>query len=158
MPTKKYTPSCSIPDCERKWILIDAEGIVLGRLASIVANILRGKNKPIFTPNNDCGDHVIIVNASKVHLTGKKLQDKVYYWHTGYPGGIKQRTANQILTGRFPERIIEKAVERMMPDGPLGNKILKKLKIYAGTEHPHIAQKIEVLNIAELNSKNSRRS
>lgn len=158
MSLKMYTPSCKVPEQDKKWILIDANGIVLGRLASLVANILRGKNKPLFTPHNDCGDHVVIINADKIHLTGNKLEDKVYYWHTGYPGGIKQRTAGQILDGKFPERVVQKAVERMLPKGPLGRKVMKKLRVYSGSEHPHTAQKVEVLNFAELNPKNSRRA
>ena len=127
-------------DVTKKWVLIDAEGLVVGRLASIVANILRGKNKPTFTPHVDDGDNVIIINADKVALTGKKLADKMYYWHPGHPGGIKERTAGQLLSGRFPERVVEKAVERMIPRGPLGRRQMKNLKVYAGAEHPHAAQ------------------
>jgi large subunit ribosomal protein L13 len=137
--------------------LIDANGLVLGRLAVIVANILRGKDKSVFTKCSDCGDHVVIVNAEKVFLTGKKRQDKMYYKHSGYPGGLKQRTAQQILTGRFPERIIESAVEGMVPAGPLGRKIMKKLKVYAGDSHPHAAQQLEKLDVAGMNPKNAER-
>lgn len=138
----------------KKWILIDAEGIVLGRLATIVANILRGKNKPTYTPHVDDGDNVIIINADKVVLTGKKYTDKKYYWHTGHPGGIKERTARQILEGRFPERVVEKAIERMIPRGPLGRRQMKNLRVYAGANHSHEAQQPEVLDVAALNRKN----
>lgn len=158
MSIKMYTPACKLEESNRKWILINAEDLVLGRLAVLVADILRGKNKPIFTPHNDCGDYVVVINAEKVHLTGAKLNDKTYYWHTGYTGGLKQRTANQILTGKHPERVIMKAVERMMPDGPLASKMLKKLRVYAGSEHPHTAQAPEILDVSALNSKNKRRA
>src|SRR5262245_57160081 len=124
-------------DVVKKWILIDAEGLVVGRLASLVAKRLRGKHLPSFTPHVDDGDNVIIVNADKVVLTGRKRQDKKYYWHTGWIGGIKERTARAILEGKFPERVVEKAVERMMPDGPLARKQLKNLRVYAGAAHPH---------------------
>ncbi|MCR5859220.1 50S ribosomal protein L13 [Mesorhizobium sp. J428] len=143
-------------DVTKKWVLIDAEGLVVGRLASIVANILRGKNKPTFTPHVDDGDNVIIVNAAKVALTGKKYTDKMYYWHTGHPGGIKERTARDLLEGRFPERVVEKAVERMIPRGPLGRRQMKNLKVYAGAEHPHEAQQPVVLDVAAMNRKNKR--
>ena len=138
----------------KKWILIDAEGLVLGRLATIVANILRGKNKPTFTPHVDDGDNVIIINADKIVLTGKKYTDKKYYWHTGHPGGIKERTARQILEGRFPERVVEKAIERMVPRGPLGRRQMKNLRVYAGANHTHEAQQPESLDVAALNRKN----
>ena len=140
----------------KKWVLIDAEGVVLGRLASHVANILRGKTKPSYTPNQDCGDNVIIINAEKVRLTGNKRNTKTYYWHTGHPGGIKERTANKIVDGRFRERVIEKAVERMVPRGPLGRQQMKNLRIFAGTEHPHEAQNPEVIDFASMNAKNIR--
>lgn len=140
----------------KKWILIDAEDLVVGRLASIVANILRGKNKATFTPHVDDGDNVIIINAGKVALTGKKFTDKKYYWHTGHPGGIKERTARQILEGRFPERVVEKAVERMVPRGPLGRRQMKNLRVYAGADHPHEAQSPEILDVGALNRKNKR--
>jgi large subunit ribosomal protein L13 len=143
-------------DVVKKWVLIDAEGVVLGRLASLVANRLRGKHKATFTPHVDDGDNVIIINADKVALTGKKFTDKVYYWHTGHPGGIKERTARQILEGRFPERVVEKAIERMIPRGPLGRRQMKNLRVYAGAEHPHEAQQPEVLDVAALNTKNKR--
>lgn len=143
-------------EVQKKWFVIDAEGLVLGRLASVVANRLRGKHKPTYTPHVDCGDNIIIINAGKIQLTGKKLTDKVFYWHTGYPGGIKQRTIKQILEGRFPERVVTKAVERMIPRGPLGRKIMGNLKVYNGSSHPHEAQNPEVLDVAALNPKNKR--
>lgn len=138
----------------KKWVLIDAEGLVVGRLASLVANRLRGKHKATFTPHVDDGDNVIIINADKVVLTGKKYTDKKYYWHTGHPGGIKERTARQILEGRFPERVIEKAIERMIPRGPLGRRQMKNLRVNAGPNHQHEAQQPEVLDVAALNRKN----
>lgn len=140
----------------KKWILIDAENLVVGRLATVVANLLRGKHKATFTPHVDDGDNVIVINAGKVAFTGKKYADKKYYWHTGHPGGIKQRTARQILEGRFPERVVEKAVERMIPRGPLGRRQIKNLRVYPGAEHPHEAQQPEVLDVAALNTKNKR--
>jgi len=140
----------------KKWVVIDAENLVLGRLATFVANRLRGKHKATFTPHVDDGDNVIVINAEKVALTGKKYQDKIYYWHTGYPGGIKQRTARQIIEGRFPERVIEKAVERMIPRGPLGRRQMKNLRVYAGNSHPHEAQQPEMLDVGMLNRKNKR--
>lgn len=143
-------------DVKKKWLLIDAQDLVLGRLAVVVANILRGKNKPEYTPHVDCGDNVIVINAEKVKLTGNKLKDKKFFWHTGYPGGIKERTIGAILTGRHPERVIEKAVERMVPRGPLGRDIMRNLKVYAGTSHPHDGQAPEVLDVGALNSKNKR--
>lgn len=152
MKTYSIKPS----EIEKKWLIIDAEDVVLGRLASQIALRLRGKHKPTFTPHMDCGDNVIVINAEKVKLTGRKREDDVFYWHTGYPGGIKGRTKAQILDGRFPERVIEKAVERMLPKGPLGRQVLSNLRVYAGTEHPHEAQKPEVLDIAAMNPKNKR--
>ncbi len=143
-------------EVEKKWILIDAKDVVLGRMASIVANRLRGKHKVTFTPHVDDGDHVIIINADKVKLTGKKQENKIYYWHTGYPGGIKERTARAIIEGKFPERVVQKAIQRMMPGGPLSNKQLGNLRVYAGAEHPHTAQNPEVLDVASMNSKNKR--
>ncbi|MBL0941663.1 MAG: 50S ribosomal protein L13 [Alphaproteobacteria bacterium] len=140
----------------KKWFVIDAEGLVLGRLASIVANRLRGKHKPTYTPHVDCGDHIIIVNAEKVKLTGNKREDKVYHWHTGHPGGIKERTAAKILESKHPERVISKAVERMVPRGPLGRQQMSNLRVYAGLEHPHVAQQPEALDVASLNPKNAR--
>jgi large subunit ribosomal protein L13 len=140
----------------KKWILIDAEGLVVGRLATLVASRLRGKHKPTFTPHVDDGDNVIIINAEKVAFTGKKLEDKKYYWHTGWIGGIKERTAGQLLTGRFPERVLEKAVERMVPRGPLGRRQMKNLKVYAGAAHPHEAQQPVALDVGALNRKNKK--
>ena len=141
-------------DVEKKWFLVDAEDVVLGRLASVVALRLRGKHKPSFTPHVDCGDHVIVINADKVRFTGNKLQDKRYYKHTGYAGGIKETSPAKVLEGRFPERVLEKAVERMIPRGPLGRQQMKALHLYAGTEHPHDGQQPEVLDIAARNRKN----
>ena len=150
------TYSAKPAEVEKKWILIDANGLVVGRLASIIALRLRGKHKPTFTPHVDCGDNVIVVNAEKVVLTGRKLQNKVYYHHTGHIGGIKERTAKFILEGRFPERIVEKAVERMLSRGPLQRKLMRNLKVYAADTHPHEAQKPEPLDVKALNRKNVR--
>ena len=150
------TYSAKPGDIERKWFVIDAEGVVLGRLASIVAMRLRGKHKPMYTPHIDCGDHIVIINADKVQLTGNKLADKTYYRHTGYPGGIRSTTAGKILDGKHPERVVEKAVQRMIPKGPLGRQVLRKLKVYAGAEHPHEAQQPEFLDVAAINDKNKR--
>ena len=146
----KQTSSLRKEDVDKKWILIDADGVVLGRLASKVSMILRGKHKPSFTPHADCGDHVIIINAEKVKFTGKKLDNKIYYWHTGHPGGIKSRTARQIIEGKFPDRVIRMAVKRMIPKGPLGSVQLSNMKVYAGSNHPHEAQAPELLNISEM--------
>ncbi|MBW3098801.1 50S ribosomal protein L13 [Pseudohoeflea coraliihabitans] len=143
-------------EVEKKWIIIDAENIVVGRLATFVANRLRGKHKPTYTPHVDDGDNVIVINAGKAVFTGKKYTDKKYYWHTGYPGGIKERTARQIMEGRFPERVVEKAVERMVPRGPLGRRQMKNLRVYAGTDHPHEAQQPTSIDLASLNVKNKR--
>ena len=151
------TYSLKHSEIEKKWIVVDATDLVLGRLASYIANSLRGKNKPTYTPHLDCGDYVIVINADKVHMTGKKWTDKVFYWHTGYPGGIKSRTLNQIREGKFPERVIQKAVQRMIPKGPLGRAQLKNLHVYAGPEHPHQAQKPETVQFATFNSKNQKR-
>ncbi len=145
-------------EVDKKWILIDAEGMVVGRLAAFIAKTLRGKTKATFTPHVDCGDNVIVVNADKVVLTGRKYENKKYYWHTGYPGGIKERTARQIIEGRFPERVLEKAVERMMPGGPLTRRQLKNLRIYAGSTHPHEAQAPTVVDVKAMNAKNARRA
>lgn len=152
MQTISIKPS----EVKKNWVLIDAEDLVLGRLASLIANRLRGKHKASFTPHVDCGDYIIVINAEKVHLTGNKLTDKKFYWHTGYAGGIKERTIGQIINGKHPERVIMKAVERMVPRGPLGRKIMGNLKVYAGSNHPHAAQNPQVLNVAELNRKNVR--
>ena len=151
MKTYSATPK----DIERGWYLIDAEGLVLGRLAALVATRLRGKHKAMFTPNLDCGDHIVVVNAEKVALTGNKRAQKTFYRHTGYPGGIKQRTAQQILESAHPERLIEKAVERMLPKGTLGTQQLKKLHVYPGPEHPHQGQSPADLDVAARNRKNT---
>ena len=150
------TYSAKPADIRKTWIMIDATGLVVGRLASIVALRLRGKHKPTYTPHVDDGDNVIIVNAEKIVLTGKKREKKVYYHHTGYIGGIKERTARSILEGKFPQRIVEKAIERMLPRGPLGRVQLGNLRVYAGPDHPHAAQNPEMLDIAALNRKNTR--
>lgn len=150
----RSTASAKPAEVEKKWILIDADGLVVGRLASIVANRLRGKHKPSFTPHVDCGDNVIVINAEKVRFTGNKASQKVYYRHTGYPGGIKEVRADKLLEGRFPERVIEKAVERMIPRGPLGRQQMRNLRVFKGPEHPHGAQNPEVLDVAAMNRKN----
>ena len=150
------TYSAKPAEVEKKWVLIDGTGLVVGRLASLVALRLRGKHKPTYTPYVDCGDNVIIVNAEKVVLTGRKVQQKVYRHHTGYIGGIKERTAKFILEGKFPQRIVEKAVERMLPRGPLGRRQLGNLRVYKGPEHPHEAQQPEKLDVAAMNRKNTR--
>ena len=151
MKTFSATPA----DIDKKWILIDAEGVVLGRLASIVAMRLRGKHKASFTPHMDCGDNVVIINAEKVQITGKKRQEN-YYWHTGYPGGIKSRTKEEILEGDHPERVLMRAIKRMLPGNRLSRKQMTNLRIYAGSEHPHEAQEPEVLDVKSMNSKNTR--
>ena len=151
MKTFSATPA----DIEKKWIIIDAEGVVLGRLASIVAMRLRGKHKPTFTPHMDMGDNVIIINAEKVQMTGKKREEN-FYWHTGHPGGIKQRTKQQILEGKFPERIMIQAVKRMLPGNKLSRQLMTILRVYAGGEHPHEAQSPEILDVKSMNKKNTR--
>jgi large subunit ribosomal protein L13 len=151
------TYSARPAEVEKKWVLIDADGLVVGRLAALIASRLRGKHKAIFTPHVDTGDNIIVVNAEKVVLTGNKRQDKTYYWHTGYPGGIKGRTAEKVLEGRHPERVLEKAVERMLPRGPLGRRQMGNLRIYKGPGHPHEAQQPETLDIRAMNVKNSLR-
>ncbi|MBO9378281.1 50S ribosomal protein L13 [Sphingomonas histidinilytica] len=148
--TKVATPAT----VEKKWHIVDAEGLIVGRAATIIANILRGKHKPSYTPFIDCGDNVIVINAEKVRFTGKKLTQKVYYRHTGYAGGIKEARADKVLDGRFPERVLEKAIERMIPRGPLGRQQMRNLRIFKGAEHPHAAQNPEVLDIASMNRKN----
>jgi len=150
------TTTTKVAEVEKKWVLIDAKGLVVGRLASLIAMRLRGKHKPSFTPHVDDGDNVIVINADKVVLTGRKRDQKMYYHHTGYIGGIKERSGRFILEGRFPERIVEKAVERMLPRGPLGRKQLGNLRVYKGEEHPHAAQTPATLDIASLNRKNAR--
>jgi large subunit ribosomal protein L13 len=143
-------------DIKKNWIIMDADGVILGRLAAVIAQMLRGKHKPTFTPSVDCGDHVIIINAEKVKMTGKKAEEKNFYYHTGYPGGIKARTRAKMLVGARPEQVIEKAVERMMPRGPLGRRQMTHLKVYAGTEHPHVAQNPTAIDFAARNPKNKR--
>src|ERR1700681_1401619 len=150
------TYSAKPAEIEKKWVTIDAKGLVVGRLASIIALRLRGKHKPTFTPHVDCGANVIVINAEKVVLTGRKLQQKVYRHHTGYIGGIKERSAKFIIEGRFPERVVEKAVERMLPRGPLGRRQFGNLRVYKGPNHPHAAQTPEPLDIASMNRKNVR--
>ena|ERR1041385_6890770 len=149
------TYSAKASELEKKWVLIDADGLVVGRLAALIAMRLRGKHKPTFTPHMDCGDNVVVINASKVLLTGNKLKTKVYYWHTGYIGGIKERTAGAVMSGKHPERVVEKAVERMLPRGPLGKRQLGNLRVYPGAEHPHEAQQPVALDVEALNPKNS---
>jgi len=151
----KMTASAKPAEVVKTWHLIDAENLVVGRLAVIVANLLRGKHKPSYTPHVDCGDHVVIINADKVRLTGNKLKNKVYYKHTGYAGGIKEITAAKVLEGRFPERVIEKAVERMIPRGPLGRAQMRALHLYAGAEHPHGGTQPQPLDVAARSRKNS---
>ena len=152
MKTYNAKPS----EVQKKWVVIDADGVVLGRLASIVSMRLRGKHLPTYTPHVDMGDNVIVVNAEKVKLTGNKLADKRFYWHTGHPGGIKDRTMAQLLSGRFPERVIEKAIERMITRGPLGRQQMKNLRVYAGPAHPHEGQAPDVLDVGAMNPKNKR--
>ena len=154
MERRTWSPRAK--DIHHDWYIVDAEGKTLGRLATVIASTLRGKNKPTFAPHMDMGDYVIVINADKVALTGKKYTDKVYYWHTGYAGGIKERTARQLLEGRFPERVVEKAVERMIPRGPLGRRQMKNLKVYAGAEHPHEAQQPVSLDVGAMNRKNKK--
>jgi large subunit ribosomal protein L13 len=148
------TYSAKAADIQKKWLIIDAKGLVVGRLASIVAMRLRGKHKPTYTPHVDDGDNVIVINAAKAVFTGRKLQKKVYHYHTGFIGGIKERSAKAIMEGRFPERIVEKAVERMLPRGPLARRQLANLRVYPGPEHPHEAQKPEPLDVGAMNRKN----
>ena len=150
------TYSAKPAEVEKKWVLIDGSGLVVGRLASIVALRLRGKHKPTYTPHVDCGDNVIIINAAKAVLTGRKRERKIYYHHTGFIGGIKERTARSILEGKFPQRVVEKAIERMLPRGPLGRQQLSNLRVYPGPEHPHEAQQPESLDVAVMNRKNMR--
>jgi len=151
------TYSAKPTEVEKKWLLIDAEGVALGRLASIIALRLRGKHKAMYTPHIDCGDNIVVINAGKVRLTGKKAKFDVFYWHTGYPGGLKQRTKGQILEGKYPERVLMSAVKRMMPkESPLARSQLTSLRIFAGAEHDHEAQKPEVLDVAAMNTKNKR--
>lgn len=150
------TFSAKASEVDKKWILIDADGLVVGRLASLIALRLKGKHRAIYTPHVDCGDNIVVINAEKVVFTGSKQSDKEYHRYTGYPGGIKTTTPKRLLEGKFPERVIEKAVERMLKRGPLQRKLMGNLKVYKGTEHPHAAQKPTPLDVAKLNSKNKR--
>ncbi|KAF0115308.1 MAG: rplM [Rhodospirillaceae bacterium] len=143
-------------EIEKKWFVVDAQNVVLGRLAAEIAKILRGKHKPIYTPHIDTGDHVIVINAAQIRLTGNKGANKRFYWHTGYPGGIKNRTMDQILSGRHPERVLTKAVERMITRSPLGREQMRKLRVYGGIDHPHGAQQPESLDLGARNQKNRR--
>jgi large subunit ribosomal protein L13 len=152
----KTTPSLKPREVQKGWTLIDADGLVLGRLAALIATRLRGKHKPQFTPHVDCGDNIIVVNAEKVRVTGNKAEQSVFYWHTGYPGGIKGRTIRQRLESAHPERVIEKAVERMITRGPLQRQQMRHLHIYKGPDHPHAGQQPATLDVAGLNRKNSR--
>ncbi len=153
------TYSAKPSEVEKKWLLIDADGLVVGRLAAIIATRLRGKHKPMYTPHIDTGDNVIVINAEKVLFKGNdKRSKKTYYWHTGYPGGIKDRTADKILDGKHPERVLEMAVRRMMPGGPLAKQQLSNMRIYAGAEHPHEAQQPVALDVASMNVKNTARA
>ena len=150
------TYSAKPSEINKKWWIVDAEGMILGRLATVLANYLRGKHKPTFTPHMDCGDNIVVINAEKVKLTGNKRNSKTFYWHTGYPGGIKSRTMDKILDGKHPERVLEKAVQRMISRGPLAREQMRNLRIYAGAEHPHEAQQPEMLDVAAMNPKNKR--
>ncbi len=151
---QRETRSLKPAEVQKAWVVIDAEGLILGRLASLVAMRLRGKHKPQFTPHVDCGDHVVVVNAEKVQVTGNKAEQSVFHWHTGYPGGIKGRTLRERLEGRYPERVIHKAVERMITRGPLGRKQMKNLHVYKGSEHPHGGQQPVSLDVGAMNRKN----
>jgi len=151
------TYSAKAGDIQKKWVIVDAEGVVLGRLASAVAMRLRGKHKPTYTPHMDDGDFVVVINAAKVKVTGNnKLRDKIFYWHTGFPGGVKERSFGQTLAGKQPERLVEKAVERMITRNVLGRQQMSNLRVYPGAEHPHAAQQPEVLDVAAMNPKNKR--
>jgi large subunit ribosomal protein L13 len=150
------TFSAKPAEIEKKWVMIDASGLVVGRLATIVARRLRGKHLPIFTPHVDCGDNVVVVNAAKVRVTGNKAEQSVFYYHTGYAGGIKGRSIRQRLESKHPERVLEKAVERMITRGPLQRKQMKHLHVYGGAEHPHDGQQPQALDVAAMNPKNKR--
>jgi large subunit ribosomal protein L13 len=150
------TFSAKPSDIDKQWVLVNADGLVLGRLASVLAMRLRGKHKPSYTPHMDCGDNIVVINAEKVELTGNKREDDIFYWHTGYPGGIKGRSKGAILSGRYPQRVVEKAVERMLPRGPLGRRMMKNLRVFAGPDHPHQAQQPTPLDLRAMNRKNTR--
>lgn len=151
------TKSIREQDVDKKWVLFDAKDVVVGRLAAEIAKVLRGKDKPFFTPHVDCGDFVIVINAKDVHLTGNKLTDDIYRWHTGHPGGLKERSQGELLNGKHPERVVENAVRRMLPKTKLGVHQFKKLRVYAGAEHPHEAQQPVVIDFAAKNAKNAKR-
>jgi large subunit ribosomal protein L13 len=151
---QRQTRSLKPAEVNKNWVVVDADGLVLGRLAAVIANRLRGKHKPQFTPHVDCGDHVVVVNAEKVRVTGNKAEQSVFYWHTGYPGGIKGRSVRQRLESKYPERVVEKAVERMITRGPLGRRQMKNLHVYAGPEHPHAGTQPTALDVAAMNRKN----
>ncbi|MBG1231775.1 50S ribosomal protein L13 [Aestuariivirga litoralis] len=148
------TYSAKASEIQKQWVLIDAEGLVVGRLAAIIANRLRGKHKPTFTPHMDCGDNIIVINCEKIAFTGKKRDQKPYYWHTGFPGGIKERTAKQFLDGKRPERVLELAVQRMLPGASLKRQQMTNLRIFKGPTHTHEAQNPVVLDIKAMNPKN----
>ncbi len=150
------TYSAKLSDIKNDWFVIDAKDLVLGRLAAVIATRLKGKHKVTYTPHMDCGDNIIVINADKVATTGNKLENERFYWHTGFPGGIKSRTWNEIITGKYPERLISKAVERMLSKGPLARKQMRRLYIYKGESHPHAAQAPQVLDVASMNQKNKR--
>ena len=151
------TYTAKAKDIVKDWVLIDADGLIVGRAAAIIANRLRGKHKPTFTPHMDCGDNIVVINVDKVVLTGRKRQQKTYYWHTGFPGGIKERKAGKILEGKFPERVLEAAVKRMLPGGPLKRQQMTHLRMYTGASHPHEAQNPVKLDIKSMNPKNAAR-
>jgi large subunit ribosomal protein L13 len=151
---KTYSPKLS--ELQNNWYIIDAKDLVLGRLAVIIANKLRGKNKPTYTPHMDCGDNIVVINAEKVKVTGNKLTQNTFVWHTGYPGGLKEKSWRDIIEGKHPERLLEKAVERMITKGPLRRAQMRRLYVYKGSTHPHVAQAPEVLDVAILNKKNKR--
>jgi large subunit ribosomal protein L13 len=152
----KTTLSLKPAEVKKDWVLIDADGVVLGRLAVVIANMLRGKHKPQFTPHVDCGDNVVVINAQKVHVTGNKAEQAVLYYHTGYAGGIKGRSIRQRLESAHPERVLEKAVERMITRGPLQRQQMRHLYVYPGPEHKHEAQQPVPLDVAAMNPKNKR--
>lgn len=155
--TLQATLSIKPNDIERKWHVIDATDLILGRLATEITRLIRGKHKAYYTPNLDCGDYVIVINAKHIHLTGNKREDKTFFWHTGYPGGIKERSPEKTLSGKHPERVLEKAVERMITRSPLGRAQMKKLFIYGGADHPHTAQQPQLFDFAARNPKNKKR-
>ena len=150
------TYSAKPADIEKKWYVIDADGLILGRMAAVIATYLKGKHKPMYTPSMDCGDNIIVINAEKVQLSGKKKDNKIYYWHTGYPGGIKEKNAGNILEGDYPERVVIKAVQRMLNNNPMGRQQLRNLRVFTGPEHTHEAQQPEILDVAAMNEKNAR--